>query len=274
MTRWERRPTAAELGLEVTIGIVARSVPDSYFVAVADQMLSYADIFPATEEAARKIIKIADEWHVLFAGDSAAFKSVILKVIPRLRAERDDVDNLGAEAVKRVCTKAYAEAFAEEFASRHLIQLGYGSVAEFRREGASELGSVYQEYIEKLAKFDLGVELAVFGYDARVPWIFDVVNPGRTLDAGILGYTVVGSGYHMAMGSLRNRPLDRGLEDLIYRLLEAKFSAETATGVGKTTTLIAVNPDGISRQMSSSDIEAVRKIWQAALKSTHTSRGV
>ena len=48
MTRWERRPTAAELGLEVTIGIVARSVPDSYFVAVADQMLSYADIFPAT----------------------------------------------------------------------------------------------------------------------------------------------------------------------------------------------------------------------------------
>ena len=152
---------------------------------------------------------------------------------------------------ERVCTKAYAEAFAEEFASRHLIQLGYGSVAEFRREGASELGSeLYQEYIEKLAKFDLGVELAVSGYDARVPWIFDVVNPGRTLDAGILGYTVVGSGYHMAMGSLRNRPLDRGLEDLIYRLLEAKFSAETATGVGKTTTLIAVNPDGISRQMS------------------------
>ena len=48
-----RRPTPAELGLDVTIGIVALSEAEGVFVAASDQMLSYADAFQASKGAAQ-----------------------------------------------------------------------------------------------------------------------------------------------------------------------------------------------------------------------------
>jgi hypothetical protein len=48
MTLWtpadeRRHPTAAELGLDVTVGIAANVIPEGHIVAVSDQQITYFD---------------------------------------------------------------------------------------------------------------------------------------------------------------------------------------------------------------------------------------
>jgi 20S proteasome alpha/beta subunit len=260
--RERRRPTSAELGLDVTIGIVALTVPDDYIVAVSDQMISYADFFPAADQGAMKVLQIADNWYMSFAGDTSAFKRVAIELIRRLKPLNNGM--LDRDAVAQMASETYADVLHAEFAARNLLQIGYRNVDEFRKDGRQELGpDVFAEHLQKLAEFDLGVELIVFGYCKGRSRVFQVFNPGRFDMGPVEGYAAVGSGYYMAMGSLRQRPLLRSLEDVIYRLLEAKFSAETAAGVGRCTTLVIINRDGDKREMQASDIEEIRKVWEA-----------
>lgn len=252
----------------MTIGIAAIALPDGYFVAVSDQMLSYGDIFQATDQGAWKTLQISDDWHVTFSGDAVVFKQIVLKIIRDLRASDSGAGSFDAASVMRVASEAYSNIFDLEFAAQNLFQIGYRTVADLRRDGLSELGdAIFSDYHEKLAQFDLEVDIVIFGYDNKSkPWIFQVVNPGRVIDCGLLGYAVLGSGYHMAMGSLTYKPLCRDLENLVYRLLEAKFSAETASGVGKGTTLITVNQDGIVRSMESEEVQRIREVWEKTRK--------
>jgi hypothetical protein len=53
-----------------------------------------------------------------------------------------------------------------------------------------------------------------------------------------------------------------GIEDLIYRLLEAKFVAEADNAVGPTTTLVVLRRDGESREMRESEIEEIKEAWK------------
>ena len=69
----------------------------------------------------------------------------------------------------------------------------------------------------------------------------------------------------MAMASLRRRHLTGNLEETIYRVLEAKFSAETASGVGKNTLLVTIDKNGNIGTMDMNEIETIRKIWEKTL---------
>jgi hypothetical protein len=82
----------------------------------------------------------------------------------------------------------------------------------------------------------------------------------------MLRYAVIGSGYYMASASLRRKRMTGELEATIYRLLEAKFSAETATGVGRGTTLVTFNADGKFGMLNRDQVKAIRDIWENTLK--------
>lgn len=264
MTRWERRPTAAELGLEVTIAIVAITY-DEHVVAVSDRMISFDDVFQANDAAALKTIQIADNWHAACAGDPGAFRVVLRKLTRRLKGV--DVDEL---EVRKFAAECYAEALREDFAGRNLVQLGYQTVEEFRQSGRGDLGdALFNKMMVDLQSANLALEMIVFGVDPDKPHsarLFEVVNPGRIVER-VTGYTAVGSGYYMAMSALNRKPLEpRDLDDVIYRLLDAKFSAETASGVGKSTTVIWVRPDGTVRRIDTEEVDRVRKIWDEVMK--------
>jgi hypothetical protein len=86
------------------------------------------------------------------------------------------------------------------------------------------------------------------------------------VDIAFQGYSVLGSGAYMAMASLRRKqPLPRSTADMIYRILEAKFTSETATGVGKRTTLATIG-HGTERKMSDNDVDAIRAVWDTMLR--------
>jgi hypothetical protein len=257
------RPARAEFGLDVTIGIVA--LANQYIVAVSDAMLSYDDIYPATDKGARKVMEVSGRWSVAFAGDPTAFKPMVIKIIRGLKDV--DVQDQTAGLAQRVASEAFSETLLEEFAARHLYQLGYRSVEQFKQDGRAELGdTIFEDYIRKLNSFDVDVDFLMFGLVGRLPYLFEVQHPGRVVDGNVNGYAVVGSGYSMAMYSLRRKHLSRDLPTVVYRLLEAKFSSETASGVGRSTRLVIVNRQGEQTEMDEEEIELIRRAWEETLK--------
>ena len=131
-------------------------------------------------------------------------------------------------------------------------------------EGRDDLGDHFAELCLELGRFDLGTSFLLFGHDHQKHGkLFQIESPGRVFDQNAIKFSVIGSGHDMAMASLRwPPPLNFLLEDTIYRLLEAKFSAETATGVGKRTTVVLRNNDGRVALLPHAEIEEIRRIWR------------
>lgn len=260
----ERRdPTTAELGLDVTVGIVANTTTNGCIVAVSDQQISYNDLFPALERGVRKIVQIAPnkKWFCAFSANDISVVPLLLATIMQ------DVKHISPEGrlakpMMEAVANTYSEVRNAEFARRHLRAIGYDSVEQFQKEGFADLGrDEHQKHMNELYRYDLGVKLLVFGHTER-SHIFTVHNPGTFTHWNWQGYMAVGSGSYLAMGSLRQRPLSFDIEDVIYRLLEAKFVAEASGTVGKTTTLLTLGPGGQSWEMRESEIDQIKEIWR------------
>ena len=56
------------------------------------------------------------------------------------------------------------------------------------------------------------------------------------------------------------------LEQVVYRVLEAKFSSETASFVGDTTYLVVLKPDETHVVMQPADIAEVKAAWKQSIK--------
>ena len=149
-----------------------------------------------------------------------------------------------------------------------MARFGYTDIADFRRNGLNEMGKeLYSQYANDLARFDLGLELLVYGFSTKGGrHIFEVSNPGKISSHNLRGYAAIGSGSLMALAALTRRPMPPDLTNTIYRLLDAKFSAETAREVGKRTYVITMNATGKFGIMAQTNIEKVRAIWEASLK--------
>lgn len=264
-----RLPTPAELGFDVTIAIAAITEPDGYIVTVSDRMISYDNITQAEDNATLKAQKIGDRWGAMFAGnDARLFPPLIDKIVARMREAKNAFGTYDLPDVKQAVTGAFQELFQEQFTATHLSRLGIKNIEEFRKNGFGELGpDVHREVYRELSKFDPGIQLLVYGYDGiNFPRLFEVDSPGRVTDHELMKYGVIGSGYWMATASLRRRPLTRQLHPTIYRLLEAKFCAETATGVGKATTALIFGKNDEFASVHPSTVDKIRKIWLKTLQ--------
>lgn len=131
----------------------------------------------------------------------------------------------------------------------------------------SDFGQKFYEICEAVDKYTLGIDLLGYGFDANgFPHIFDVLNPGIATNHDLLGYAVIGSGSYMATAALRRKKMPYHRNSVIYRLLEAKFSAETASGVGDSTTLFTMSPEGKDNSIGYGSIGKIRDVWKALLE--------
>ena len=247
----------------MTIAIAAITNPEDVIVCVSDRMLSFGDFFQAEDNAIVKAIRLHDQWTLAWAANNV---SVILPIVEEIRQRLDakKVDWTRREAADALAD-VYLERAHKEFVSTHLSKLGYKNMEEFRSQGRIDLGdNNFTDILIELGRFDLGAVFLLFGHDKQKHGkLYCVEGPGRAVDCNALKYAVIGSGQNMAMASLRwPPPLNFLLENTIYRLLEAKFSAETATGVGKTTTVALRNREGHVTLLQRSEIEEIRRIWR------------
>jgi 20S proteasome alpha/beta subunit len=109
--------------------------------------------------------------------------------------------------------------------------------------------------------------LLVYGYGPdNTGHLYEVTNPGKVISHGMRGHAAIGSGSLMAMAALARKPIGPTLHETIYRLLDAKFSSETARDVGKRTHLMIMSKSGKHKFMPESEIQELRTIWDALHK--------
>ena len=168
---------------------------------------------------------------------------------------------------------AYAE---RSVVDRYLRRLGVESIDEFRRVGLQQFGEAeFARLLDKIEAFDPEVSFLVYGFDQDVAHrahIFEVGTPGPAQDLitshDTQGFGVIGSGSSIALGVLTHRAIGslHDADATAYALCEAKFAAESAMGVGRTTTLMAFSKNGEMVQFTPGEIEKLRGIWEEMKK--------
>lgn len=227
---------------------------------------SPSGVVQAADNATLKSRKISKRWALMFAAaDANLFLPIVKNCWDSLasRGENHDLD-----VVQNAVAAEYIRLFDAEFSAAYLSRYNIPNIRAFRETGLLQFGQDrFDRICDAIDKFDLGLTMLCYGYDTKkAPHIFEIANPGKITNHDLLGYAVIGSGWYMATASLHRKALPPDLEMMIYRLLEAKFSAETAPGVGKSTSLLTMNSDGKDGFMGSGSIEKVRMIWERTLK--------
>jgi hypothetical protein len=212
------------------------------------------------------------EWSVAYSANDLKY------VRPLMVSVRNKIGNNNKVSygdLKKYFAEAYAEVTKVEFLDKPLRRYGFQSVEEFRQQGQQELGDKFFEFCRELDNSELAAtSFIVYGYDEnKHSHLFEVSSSGET-DRKMLSYAVIGSGYSMATASLRRKPLTYEFKSTIYRLLEAKFSAETASGVGEATTVIIKRRELMDYAMGQSDIKKVREIWAEKMKESDPSDAI
>jgi 20S proteasome alpha/beta subunit len=267
-------------GCEMTVAIAASVPTTKQIVTVCDARLSYGEAIPAADDATMKNRRIAPRWGMMFAAeDSTAFMPAAVEASAILQGSSDGDDenrNHGSQEVMEAARKGYEKEFNERFFREHLARFGFADIAEFRRSGFAEMGKdLYHEYAMKLARFDLGLELLVYGFsEDGHPSIFEVANPGKIISHSLRGHAAIGSGSLMAISALNRKPLGRSITDITYRLLDAKFSSETARDVGKKTFVVVLGPNGSHGTMAQGDVDKIRASWNKELKRANPKEAI
>lgn len=264
--RNNQRPNPADFGLDVTICIAAvtkSGMANGHIVTASDRMISAPDdSVQATETL--KARKISKTWALMFEGDANLFLPVIAEIKKKL-GEFDKVYDF--TTVQSIICEVYKTTFDKECSDIYLSRYGLKSISEFRKCGLSQFGKKFYDICKDIDGYYLGINVLIYGFDEYgLPHIFDVSSPGVLTNHDLLGYAVIGSGTQMAMASLRRKRLPYDLNKVVYRLLEAKFSAETASGVGESTTLFTMGADGKDKSIGYGSIDGIKKIWRRELE--------
>lgn len=232
-------------------------------------MLSFAnDVVPAAENAIDKALLVSGDWRAMFAGDPQHVVSTLRRVHQRLTGAGALLGPKSPAAMQQAFREAYQEEFQQQVTDRFLTPYGW-TLEQFRKEAYKALGSdEFRKLNDAIREYDLGLQFLVYGLDPQgLGHIFEVGSPGVIAPHELTGYAVIGSGYYMAMGALAARPLlALPVEELVYRLCEAKFTSETAHGVGRETTLMVLYRNGLAGVIEPGFVENLRQQWELQRK--------
>ncbi len=254
----------AEFGLTVTICIasVTKHGMGGDIAAVSDRMISAPDDSVQATEA-MKARKISKTWALMFSGEGNLFLPIVAEISKRLGTFDKAYD---FKMVQSVVSDVYRTMFSEQCSSIYLSRYGLSSIADFRKLGLSQFGDKFYDICKWIDEYNLGIDLLAYGFDPDgSPHIFDISNPGVVTNHDLLGYAVIGSGSYMATASLRRKKMPYDLDSVVYRLLEAKFSAESASGVGEGTTLFTMSPEGKNKSIGYGSVSKIKDIWKGVL---------
>lgn len=137
--------------------------------------------------------------------------------------------------------------------------------ATFLRRGRAWFGDdhfgrlLYQINAEKLE-----TEFLVAGFEPHgQAHVFSVHDPGVSVIHDAVGFYAIGAGQTMALGSLfAAYDADLKVNEMVYRICEAKFAGESALGVGKKTFLEMMTPDGRCKALRPEQVERLRPVWE------------
>jgi hypothetical protein len=131
--------------------------------------------------------------------------------------------------------------------------------------GLQQFGAdIFARTYNLIETVEVEVTFLVCGFSADRPCLFTFSDPGIEKNYDLVGFWAIGSGTNSAIGSLFNLKgpalQHRSIEEVVYRVCEAKFYAESALGVGKTTSAFILESSGDRYMLDS--VDPIRKIWE------------
>jgi hypothetical protein len=249
----------------MTVCVVSKCSREKCIVAVTDKMLSMSAM--SGDDLAVKFSALGSKWIAMFAGDDISpvvpiFKEVRAVLAPASCEEtvEDVVVAFRAAIRKEKTTKSEAKVL-----SRFDIDM-----LEFRREGLANLGpELFTRLAYEIAEISLDITFLVFGFEGTtepVAHIFTINGTGDVSYFDLSGFWAIGSGQTSALGTMfgiRNGIVYQTLPDVLYLCAKAKFSAESAIGVGKETTAIVLQSNGDRYLIHAPEMAKLKAVWES-----------
>jgi hypothetical protein len=236
--------------MTLCIGAIARS--EKRFVTVSDFMLS--NQIMSAEPALSKVSFIGSDpcWTVLYAGDPTHSTSVSARV-------RDIVEHGPSLATPSVYRQEFKREVESKINDELLSPFGI-TRTDFIKEGRGQFGvELFGKMLDQINDTKLGTTFLM----GTAMSLFSVEDPGVIQNHNALAFHAIGTGATLANASLMGiYDPDDSLREILYRLLEAKFRGEAASGVGRRTLVTISDENGKSVQgVSPEDCEKVRDVW-------------
>jgi hypothetical protein len=249
----------------MTVCIVSKAPANDFIVAVSDTRLIQDDgLIQAIDPGAIKQIKISRHWGIMAASnDWTNVRPIFTRVVNLMKAA-DAKESL--DYVQYAVSTAYRQVFLQKVEGAVLCKYGIASYKQFEEMLSTSPSPAISEIKKDIDQLDLETSILVYGIDPFLHFAcsFEVRNPGEIVELNHTFIWSIGSGCHMAMASLTAvTNVEMTEESIIYRAIEAKFAAESAEGVGQNTTVVVLYDDGSVRFLMDSDVQELRKIWEA-----------
>jgi hypothetical protein len=246
--------------MTLCIAAISRKQPSVHIVTVSDLMLSSAYMSTETRITKAEPLTPSRRWVVMFAGSPTPIGSVIRGVMEKLDGSQE------SETDVRVAVEAvYRDELRKKIEAEILSPFGLDRPT-FLTRGREYFGE--QEFARlnyEMSSCRLGLELLVAGFEpSGWPRIFSITDPGVFSSHDRLGFHAIGSGWMGALGSLyTNYEATLSKPELIYRVCEAKFLGESASGVGKRTYVLTFTQEPAFQTLWPDDVDRViRPEWE------------
>ncbi len=253
--------------MSVCIAGLANSGKD--VILVSDSKAAFGDF--SADKAVHKDAPLAFGYAIQFAGNDAARAGIVKRRVQRELKKANPENKLlpadqVAESVHQEC-KVEVQRLQE---AKVLIKHGYSSLKQFAATGKKLCSdSVLFEIHSELEKVKLSLDFLVAGFDAEEKGhvrFTNSVTPPEDYDS--LGFWAIGKGQHSALASISHaieylnlsQHLDKGT--VLYHLLAAKFMAESASDVGRDTSVVVISPKHKTEFLLLDGDEYVREQWK------------
>jgi hypothetical protein len=256
------KPRPADWGFGMTVCIAA--VCDGGLIGVSDRMISMSGYFSG-DRMARKVDWMGGNWMSMLAGDDISQAIPIYETVGQLNPEKN------LNSIVAASKTTYKKQRIQIIEDSILPQYGLETMAEYKTIGKQVLAEDSQyELALRIKQCSIGCEFLISGFDDEGDsHIFTLRNPGTCEFYNKLGFWAIGSGQQQAISSLFASKYSRydPIEYAISKILGAKFTAESATGVGKSTFTFLWKSDFDDLHWLDEDLEeSIRKEWAAMPK--------
>jgi hypothetical protein len=251
--------------MTVCIASICHTSDGDYILGISDKMLSMSTA--SADDLAIKFTSVGNRWVAMFAGND------ISPVVPVFKTVRRSASQLSEETLEEIVDLFRAAIRKESTKRAEAIVLSRFDLdmAEFRRSGLASLGSeLFTRLAYEIEQVSLDLTFLVFGFEGTQdpkPHIFTIDGKGEVSYYDIGGFWAIGSGQTSALGTLfgtRGSVTCKELPDALYLLAKAKFSAESALGVGKETIAFILEANSDRYLVHTSEMRKVKEIWEAS----------
>ena len=251
----------------MTVCIAAICDGGKSIVMAMDRMISTGYV---SADVALKGVKVHRFWLGMYAGNNITRIDSIIDSVAVSLQSRDAPPTPGVAQVEDIFTASVQHETRSEAVAKILGVYGH-TMETFLTKGREQFGdTVFADMKREIDDVTVDCQFLVAGFSPRTQPVdmearlFAVIPPGTADSYTPVGFWSIGSGAHSALSSLMfhghqaSTPHGLGL----YHVCEAKFMAESAMGVGKTTVVAVFKNDGSMGYLSQQNVARIRAVWE------------